>query len=84
MLKLKHTHHLELPHLSLGLPRHMDLSSVPSDSDELAQAIDNDPIDHDNNWQLTNQPDTEALEQYWTTVEDEIKNDPEWTDFAKE
>lgn len=84
MLKLKRTHHLSLPRLSFSWLHSMKLSKVSSDDDELAKAIDNDPVDHDNNWQLTDRPDTEELEQYWTNVEDEIKSDPEWIDFAKE
>lgn len=84
MLKLKHKYHLDFPHTTFHMPHSMSLSSVPADDDELAQAIVNDPEDHDNNWQLTNQPDSEELEQYWTNVEEEIKNDPEWIDFAKE
>ncbi|MBC7746920.1 hypothetical protein H7Y40_02980 [Pedobacter sp.] len=84
MLKLKHTHHLGFPHITFTPLHSMKLSVVPLDNDELAQAIDNDPIDHDNNWQLTNQPDTEALEEYWTTVVAELKDDPEQIIFAEQ
>lgn len=84
MLKLKHTYHLDFPHITFTMPHSMSLTDVPTDDDELARAIVDDPIDHDDNWQLTDRPDTEELEQYWTTVEDEIKSDPEWVDFAKE
>ena len=84
MLKLKRSYHLDFSGLALSLPRTMHLSNVPADEDELAQAITRDPVDHDDNWQLTDRPDTDELEQYWTTVEEEIKSDPEWIDFAKE
>ena len=84
MLKLKHKHHIDFPYITFTPLHSMALSEVSLDTDELAQAIVNDPIDHDDNWQLTENTDTEELEQYWATVEEEIKNDPEWVDFAKE
>jgi hypothetical protein len=81
MLKLKNKHHLELPHFSFSIPHQMQLSPVVADDDELASAINNDPIDHDNNWVLGD-PDTQELEKYWQKVERDLKSDPEWVDFS--
>ena len=82
MLRIKHTHHLSLPHLNLGSSHVMTLSPVPADDDELSQAIRDYSVEHDNNWQLTDTPDTEELEQFWTNVAEEVKNDPDWITFS--
>lgn len=84
MLKIKPEHHLDFPHLTFSLPHVMELSRPAEDSDELARAISNDPEDHDNNWELTDHPDTTELEQYWEKVEEDIKNDPEWINFSED
>lgn len=83
MLKLKTTHHLDFPHITFSAPHLMQLSAVPIDSDELAQAIENDTDQHDNNWQLGN-PDSVELEKFWSNVQEDIKNDPEWVNFAQD
>lgn len=80
MLKIEH-HHTEfhLPHFEMS--RMMHLSPVVADNDELSQAIANDPIDHDNNWQLTERPDESELRhamRTWDTIIDEVRQDPEW------
>lgn len=83
MLKLKNKHHLDFPHLTFSLPHQMQLSPVMDDGDEITAAIVNDPIDHDNNWELVERPDSEELERYWQRVEEDVKNDPEWVHFAE-
>lgn len=80
MLKINH-HHKEfhLPKFSISRP--MQLSPVMNDDDELTQSIINDPIDHDNNWELTERPDPEELareESTWEKIIDDVRNDPEW------
>lgn len=61
----------------------MELSPVPiSDGDELARAIDNDVVDHDNAWQLVERPDPDSLTRFWTTVEADVAQDPEWFNFS--
>lgn len=83
MLKLKHKHHLHLPHISLSsVP--MSLSPVPIDQDELTQAIINDQVEHDNEWELSERPDTGQLTQFWTEVETDVQNDPEWFRFSED
>jgi len=83
MLHLKNKHHLDFPHITFPSLHSMQLSPVADDDDELTAAIVNDPMDHDDNWQLGD-PDTKELEKFWSTVEEDVKNDPEWTDFSKD
>lgn len=81
MLSIKH-------HLSFSTPRlklantSVRFGAIPSENDELIQAIDNSDSAHDDNWQLTKYPDTDGLESYWTGVEHDLQNDPEWFEFA--
>lgn len=82
MLKLKHKHHFDLPHISFSTSR-MQLSPVPvDDDDELTQAIVQDPVDHDDVWELSERPDTDELTQFWSEVETDVANDPEWFKFS--
>lgn len=83
MLKLKHTHHLELPHISLTNHK-MELSPVRIDNDELTQAIVEDPVAHDDTWELAERPDTEELTQFWSEVEADVAQDPEWFKFNED
>lgn len=83
MLKLKHKHHLDFPHITL--PTHpMELSPVPIDDDELSQAILDDPVAHDNVWELNERPDTEELTKFWSEVEADVAQDPEWFRFSED
>lgn len=52
------------------------------DQDELMAAIADDHRLADNNWQLTDTPDVPELESFWSGVEQDLKNDPEWYSFA--
>ena len=83
MLQLKNKHHLDFPHITFPSFHPMQLSPVADDDDELTAAIVNDPVDHDNNWQLAD-PDTKELEKFWASVEDDVKNDPEWVHFSED
>ena len=83
MLKIKRTHHFTMPDLSLR-SQAMQLSPIPDDGDELTQAIVNDVADRDNNWELSERPDMGELTQFWTDVETDVQNDPEWFKFNDE
>lgn len=83
MLKMKHSHHIELPHLNLGTHQ-MELSPVPVNDDELTQAILDDPVMHDDVWELSERPDSTELTQFWDEVEADVANDPEWFKFSAE
>jgi len=56
----------------------MQLSSQEPENDELIQAIDDETVTSDDNWQLEERPDTKELTQYWDKVEDDIEHDPQW------
>lgn len=83
MLKLKHKHHLDFPHITLSSAP-MQLSAVPIDDDELAQAIIEDPVAHDNVWELNERPDMGELTKFWSDVEADVANDPEWFRFSED
>ena len=83
MLKLKHTHHLNLPHLNLSVSP-MQLSPVPIDDDELTQAIVSDTTAHDDQWELNERPDMGELTEFWSAVETDVQNDPEWFRFTED
>ncbi len=74
MLHLK-THKFTFPRSNTAA---LHLSPVVSDVDELIQAIEAD----NDVWQLDAVPDTNALDQFWSGVEDDIKHDPSWFTFA--
>jgi hypothetical protein len=57
----------------------MQLSPVESDSDELIQAIEEEH--RKENWQL-DATDAQSLDEFWSGVEADLKNDPEWFKFA--
>ena len=83
MLKMKHKHHLDFPHITLSAHQ-MELSPVLADSDELTQAILDDPIAHDDDWELNERPDTQELTQFWSEVEADVANDPKWFRFEED
>jgi len=84
MLKLSKHHYLSLPHLEFALSHPMQLAPVRDDGDELTQAIVQDPVEHDNDWELSERPDTQELEKYWVQVEEDVRNDPEWVTLSKD
>jgi len=79
MLKMSKHHYLSLPNFGLTLARPMHLAPVPSDDDdELTHAIVRDPVTHDDNWELSERPDTNELESYWQHVEQDMQSDPDF------
>src|SRR5690349_12341693 len=85
MLKIKNKHHLDFPFIIQGLApkRELVFEPVPSDDDELTQAIASDDDTHDNKWVLNEYDNAEELNAFWTRVEQEIADDPEWV-FEKD
>ena len=81
MLKIPKSPHISLLHLDLSAPKPMQLSPVADDDDELTQAVSTDPVDHDDNWELTDRPDEAELDAFWTNVEKDIRKDPSWFTF---
>lgn len=77
MLKIKQKIAFELPELPT-LPKQMQFEPVSNEDDELIQSIDGQLDQHDDNWQLTETPDSAELEDYWSKVETDIAHDPEW------
>lgn len=76
MLKISKHHYLCLPDFSLGFSKPLELTPVPADDDDLTRAIGADPAAHDDNWELSERPDTNELESYWQHVEEDMQNDP--------
>ena len=81
MLKLNRAHHLPIPHLRHST-KVVQLSRVQSESDELIVDIEKDHSA--NNWTLDNIPDVDELDKFWTTVESDLKKDPDWYNFAED
>lgn len=81
MLKLHHAHHLPLPHLRHSWHR-LVLSPVASENDELIMSIEQEHAA--DNWTLDNAPDVAGLDEFWTHVEEDLKKDPEWFNFAED
>lgn len=75
MLKMSKHHYLSLPEFGLHMSHPMKLAPIPSDNDELARSIERDPVDHDDNWELSERPDTTELASYWQHVEEDLLND---------
>ena len=60
--------------------QHVELSPVFDDeNDELIQAIKDD---HEEQWRLDPAPDTTALSKFWSGVEEDLHNDPNWVTFT--
>ncbi len=81
MLQISHNAHFPVPHQTHSTS-HLTLSPVESDGDELIEAIEHD---HEaENWTLDRSPDVQGLEDFWTHVEEDLKKDPGWFDFAED
>lgn len=79
MLKLHHSHHFELPHLTHSAHR-LELSPVVSERDELIEAIE---AEHDaDTFELENTPDVRQLDEFWTGVTEDLEKDPDWFKFS--
>ena len=57
------------------------LSAAQDEDDELIKAIDNDHKDADNAWQLTNDPDSDGIDAFWSGVASDLEKDPDWYSF---
>ncbi len=83
MLHLKHTTHLSLPTLSIA-NEPVKFSPAKIDDDELTQAIVTDVESRDDAWELNERPDMGELTKFWSDVETDVANDPEWFKFENE
>ncbi len=77
MLEIKSKLNLKLPKIQISTEP-VTFSPQQDEDDELINAIKDDVIDSDNDWQLSEHPDPNELEKYWSKVESDIRNDPEW------
>lgn len=83
MLKLKHTPHLDFPHISLPSLHDMEFSPVSNNTnDELLNDVVED--NEDNNWKLDERPDTDKLVKFWEEVQTDVQSDPEWFTFTND
>ena len=83
MLKIKHKHHLDFPHLTFS-GRTLDFSPLKADEDELTVAITNDTEERDDTWELNERPDMRELTAFWSEVEADVANDPSWFKMSAE
>lgn len=79
MLKINHSLHFPVPNHTHSTS-HMVLSPVSNDGDELIEAVERDR--EQANWTLDNVQDVQQLDEFWTHVEEDLKKDPGWFDFA--
>lgn len=79
MLRLKHR--FTLPKLLAA--RELGFSKIPVEDDELLAAIES-ANGHDERWQLTPTPDSDQLEEYWSSVVSDIHADPDWQFVSNE
>ncbi|MGB3023358.1 MAG: hypothetical protein WBB39_00990 [Candidatus Saccharimonadales bacterium] len=68
MLKIPKSPRISLPHLDLSASKPMQLSPVTDDGDELTQAVSDDPIDHDDKWELSDVIDEQAITDFWLRI----------------
>ncbi len=77
MLTLKQKTKLSLPSVSL-FSGPMRFSPVVSDGDELLSDLDSQFTTQDDQWTLTERPDTAELEHFWDAVVADVRKDPDW------
>lgn len=80
MLKLKTRHMFNPFHINLGGREPLQFSPIPSEDNELIQAIERDAT-YDQ-WNLES-IDSEQLDRFWSSVEQDIASDPEWVHFSQ-
>ena len=61
--------------------KRLELSPVPLEEDELLQAIE---AAHEAPWDLEPVPDTAALSEFWSSVEGDLRDDPDWVSFSED
>lgn len=59
----------------------MHLSLAPDEDDELIQGSNSTA---DDTITLTNDPDVVAIDTFWSGVQQDLKSDPTWYDFAED
>lgn len=59
--------------------RRLEFSPIPVEDDELLQAIE---ADHQEPWRLDPTPDSTELGKFWSSVEEDLHNDPSWVSFS--
>lgn len=79
MLHIHRKLHFPLPHIRHA-SQPIALGEPGTENDELIQAIENSRGEQ---WTLTNEPDVRGLEAYWSRVEHDISQDPEWFHFTE-
>jgi len=77
MLKIHHNVSLHSPFSQSA--RRVQLSAVAHEDDELITAIEHDH--EDDVWTLDKTPDTTKLDEFWTSVQEDLKKDPSWFSF---
>ncbi|NCU30345.1 hypothetical protein EOL73_00780 [Candidatus Saccharibacteria bacterium] len=77
MLEIKPKINIKLPEIHFQSAP-LVFSPVQDEDDELINAIVDDVTEKDDDWQLTEHPDPNELEEYWKSVESDIRSDPEW------
>ena len=75
MLEITPKFKLTLP--KLHLPKRMQFEPVVAEADELIEAIEADRAAHDDDWQLSERPDTTELVDYLSKVENDFADEPE-------
>lgn len=80
MLVLHHNHHIELPHMNHSSPT-VTLGEIAEDQDELIKSIE-----HEKEADTITLEDVsvDRLDTFWSGVQDDLKHDPTWYDFAEE
>lgn len=64
-------------------PSHrMALSPVVDDADEIISSLETAKAE--DTIELENTPDVASLDTFWSGVEDDLKKDPSWYDFAED
>ncbi|NCU38483.1 hypothetical protein EOL96_05520 [Candidatus Saccharibacteria bacterium] len=82
MLKIHHNLHLPIPRTTHST-RHVELSPVVPENDELIMAIEQEARGSDS-WVLEGSEDAEKLDTFWAGVASDLKKDPDWFDFAND
>ena len=79
MLHLKK--HLTFFTPSTPVSHQLVLTPVLDDDDELIQEIN---AAHEEAWQLEKTLDSGVLESFWSGVQRDLKQDPDWVDFSRD
>lgn len=77
MLTIKHKPNISFPAIA-SLSGPMRFSPATNDSDELLTDLDTQFADQDDQWTLTERPDSEQLEHFWDEVVADVRKDPDW------